>query len=315
MTSSGQILEQIVDNVSKCILGKKNEIELIITAMLAEGHVLLEDVPGTGKTVLIKALSKSIQGQFNRIQCNPDLLPSDVTGVSIYHPKTESFVFKVGPVMANILLVDEINRATTKTQSALLEAMEERQVSVDGECHPLPNPFLMLATQNSVDFEGTYMLPEAQLDRFMFKLSLGYPDEDTELRMVQSQKKGHPLDELQPVTDMDTILQIQKQVYDVHIDEAVVEYGVQITRATRTHPSVRLGASPRATLSLIHASKAFAILQGRSYVIPDDLKQLAPSVLAHRLILQPESLYNGISQGSIIQSVMDQVRAPVRMER
>ncbi|MBP1992907.1 AAA family ATPase [Paenibacillus eucommiae] len=309
------VLGKLKANLESCILGKGDEITLLLTAMLAGGHVLLEDVPGTGKTVLIKALASSIQGQFRRIQCNPDLLPTDITGVSIYHPKDERFIFRPGPIMTNILLVDEINRATTKTQSALLEAMEESHITVDGELHELPSPFLMLATQNPIDFEGTYMLPEAQLDRFMMKLSLGYPDEVTEQRMIFSQSKVHPLNLLEPVLDTAGVLDMQSQVRDIHIDEAVAAYLVSITRFTREHSSVFLGASPRATLSLVLASKAFAFLSGRDYVIPDDIKYLAPFVLGHRILLHSEARLDGASVTSVLRSIFEQVRVPVRLEK
>lgn len=309
-----RIVKALTDNLETCILGKKQEIEMIITALLADGHVLLEDVPGTGKTVLVKALAKSIRGQFRRIQCNPDLLPTDITGVSIFHPKDETFVFRPGPVMTHILLADEVNRATTKTQSALLEAMEERFVTVDGETYALPQPFLLLATQNPIDFEGTYSLPEAQLDRFMFKLSLGYPDEATELQMVSDQHTQHPLATLEPVTDIETVLRLQRRTKEIHIDEAVAEYGIQIVRKTREAKEVFLGASPRATLSLVDAAKAHAFLQGRQYVIPDDIKLLAPYVLMHRLILKAESRMNGHTERSVLQQFLDQVRVPVRLE-
>ncbi|MED4603773.1 AAA family ATPase, partial [Paenibacillus validus] len=235
-----QALKRIQANLESCILGKTDEIALLLTAMLAGGHVLLEDVPGTGKTVLIKALAKSVRGQFRRIQCNPDLLPTDITGVSIYHPKEEAFIFRPGPIMTHILLADEINRATTKTQSALLEAMEERHVTVDGETYELPKPFLLLATQNPIDFEGTYTLPEAQLDRFMMKFSLGYPDAETETQMIVAQNVTHPLDTLEAVSGVEQILALQHQVKLVHLDEAVAAYLVAVSRATRNHPAVYL---------------------------------------------------------------------------
>jgi MoxR-like ATPase len=309
------ILAKLKANLESCILGKSEEIVLLLTAMLAGGHVLLEDVPGTGKTVLIKSLARSIQGQFRRIQCNPDLLPTDITGVSIYHPKDETFIFRSGPIMTNILLVDEINRATTKTQSALLEAMEEKHITVDGELHELPSPFIMLATQNPIDFEGTYILPEAQLDRFMIKLSLGYPDEVTEKRMILTQSKAHPMETLDAVASMEETLAMQAQVKEIHLDDAVAAYLVAITRSTREHASVFLGASPRATLSLVHASKAYAYMHGRDYVIPDDIKYLAPYVLGHRMILHSEARIDGATVTSVLQSIFEQVRVPVRLEK
>ncbi|NQX57778.1 AAA family ATPase [Paenibacillus qinlingensis] len=310
-----EVLARLKANLESCILGKSAEIELLLTAMLAGGHVLLEDVPGTGKTVLIKALAKSINGQFRRIQCNPDLLPTDITGVSIYHPKKEEFLFRSGPIMTNILLVDEINRATTKTQSALLEAMEEQHITVDGDLHELPSPFLMLATQNPIDFEGTYTLPEAQLDRFMIKLSLGYPSEAAEKMMIASQSKVHPMEALNAIVDTKQVLEIQEQVRLVHLDEAVADYLVTISRKTREHHAVFLGASPRATLSLVLASKAYAFLHGRDYVIPDDIKYLAPFVLGHRMILQMEARMDGVSIASVLATIFEQVRVPVRLEK
>ncbi|WP_409341414.1 AAA family ATPase [Paenibacillus sp. MBLB4367] len=310
-----QVIKQLNANLEACILGKSKEIELLLTAFLAGGHVLLEDVPGTGKTVLIKALAKSIDGQFRRIQCNPDLLPTDITGVSIYHPKNETFMFRPGPIITNILLIDEINRATTKTQSALLEAMEEGHVTVDGECYVLPAPFLLLATQNPIDFEGTYVLPEAQLDRFMMKFSLGYPDEQTENRMIIEQSKSHPLDSLTPVMTAHEVTLLQAKAREIHMDEAVGQYAVALARTTREHPSVFLGASPRATLALVQAAKAYAMLQEREYVIPDDLKALVPYVFGHRLILNAEARMEGATADSVLQSVFQQVRTPVRLEK
>jgi len=313
--SDQQTLHNIQNNLESCILGKRGEIKLLLTALLAGGHVLLEDVPGTGKTILIKALAKSIDGIFRRIQCNPDLLPTDITGVSIYHPREETFIYRPGPVMANILLADEINRATTKTQSALLEAMEERHVTVDGEHHDLPKPFMLLATQNPIDFEGTYVLPEAQLDRFMLKFKLGYPEEHEEKQMLKSQAAGHPIEGLQAVADIGFIAGLQKNVRNVHISDAVAEYIVNIVRRTREHPDLFLGASPRATIALTQAAKAYAYIEQREYVIPDDIKQLVFYVLGHRMILNPEARMAGASMVTVLQSVLQQVKVPVGLEK
>ncbi len=315
LSEESKVLERIKRNLESCIFGKKDEIALVLTALLAEGHVLLEDVPGTGKTVLIKALAKSIQGLFRRIQCNPDLLPTDITGVSIYHPKTESFMFRPGPVMTHILLIDEINRATTKTQSALLEAMEEKHVTVDGESHELPQPFILLATQNPIDFEGTYALPEAQLDRFMLKFSLGYPDEETEKRMISAQGHSHPLETLEAVTDIETVIRLQVKARQIHVSEGVHHYIVNVSRATREHPNVFLGASPRGTMALLQAAKAYALVDGRDYVLPDDVKYLAPFVLGHRLILRSESRMEGATFQTVMKSIFQQVKVPVGLEK
>jgi MoxR-like ATPase len=307
-------IDRLIENLETCIFGKRTQIELMITAMLAEGHILLEDVPGTGKTVLVKALARSIQGQFRRIQCNPDLLPTDITGVSIYHPREENFVFRPGPVMTNILLVDEINRATTKTQSALLEAMEEKHITVDGEKYELPAPFILLATQNPVDFEGTYVLPEAQLDRFMMKFTLGYPDEREELLMVSRQEERHPLQDLQPVMDIHTVSSLQKKVREVYIHDDVLRYAVGVVRQTRRHPDISLGASPRASVALIQAAKAYALLKRRDYVLPDDIKFLVPFVLAHRLVVHPEARLANKTPEAVLASILKSSFVPVRME-
>ncbi|MBB3127225.1 MoxR-like ATPase [Paenibacillus rhizosphaerae] len=309
------IIAAVRSNLESCILGKSFEIQLLLTTLLAEGHVLIEDVPGTGKTQLIKALARSMSGDYRRVQCNPDILPSDITGVSVFHPREERFYFRPGPVMTNILLADEINRATTKTQSALLEVMEERNVTVDGETYELPRPFMLCATQNPIDFEGTYMLPEAQLDRFMMKISLGYPDAATEKSLLYQHKQGQPVDRLTPVTNMDQIAEMQHEIRSIYIDEAVTDYLLSIVRRTREHASVLLGASPRASLSFLNAVKAFAFLQQREYVLPDDIKTLAPYVLAHRIILRPESRLDNVSPESVLKNILQQVHVPVAMER
>ncbi|MDR9853110.1 MoxR family ATPase [Paenibacillus sp. VCA1] len=314
-SESLQTIAAVRTNLESCILGKSFEIQLLLTALLAEGHILIEDVPGTGKTQMIKALARSMSGDYRRVQCNPDILPSDITGVSVFHPREERFFFRPGPVMTNILLADEINRATTKTQSALLEVMEERNVTVDGETYELPKPFMLCATQNPIDFEGTYMLPEAQLDRFMMKISLGYPDAATERNLLRQHNDGQPVDQLQPVTRMDKIAELQKEVRNVFIDDAVADYLLKIVRATRQHPSVLLGASPRASLSLMMAGKAFAFIQQRDYMLPDDIKVLSPYVLSHRIILRPESRLDNVSAESVVKQILQQVQVPVALER
>ncbi|GBG06056.1 magnesium chelatase [Paenibacillus agaridevorans] len=314
-TDDMQLCSSILANLNSCILGKKEEIERLLVAVLAGGHVLLEDVPGTGKTQLVKALAKSIGGQFRRIQCNPDLLPTDITGVSIYHPKQETFMFRPGPVMTNILLADEINRATTKTQSALLEAMEEGHVTVDGDTYELPQPFVLLATQNPIEFEGTYTLPEAQLDRFMMKLSLGYPSEEDEQGMIAGNRAIQPSSMIQSVLQASDVAHIQQQVLQVHVDDAVGKYLVGLIRGTREHPQVVLGASPRATIALARAAKAAAYLNGRKYVTPDDIKALAPYVLSHRLLLRTEARMNGLKAENVVDQVLQSTKVPVRLER
>lgn len=314
-TADMQLCSSILRNLESCILGKHEEIERLLIAVMAGGHVLLEDVPGTGKTQLVKALAKTIGGQFRRIQCNPDLLPTDITGVSIYHPKQEAFLFRAGPVMTNILLADEINRATTKTQSALLEAMEEGHVTVDGDTYELPEPFILLATQNPIEFEGTYTLPEAQLDRFMMKLSLGYPSESDEQQMITSMNGIHPSDRILPVMNIDDMIEIQQQVLRVHIDDAVGKYIVSLVRGTREHTSILLGASPRAAIALTRAAKASAYLRERQFVTPDDVKALAPYVLAHRLLLRTEARMNGQRAEDVIEQVLQSTKVPVRLER
>ena len=272
-------------------------------------------MPGTGKTQLVKTLARSIGGDFRRIQCNPDLLPTDITGLTIYHPREEQFQFRPGPIMSHLVLADEINRATTKTQSALLEAMEEGSVTVDGETYSLPEPFILIATQNPIEFEGTYLLPEAQMDRFMIKLSLGYPDEAHEKRMIMERGSGQSSQPVERVASIEEIIRLQRQAEEIHMDEAVADYLVRIVRGTREHEGVQLGASPRAAVSLMRAAKARALTQQREYVIPDDVKHLAVHVLAHRLLLQPAARLGGMRAESIIEDVIARTKAPVRLER
>jgi MoxR-like ATPase len=309
------LLDQIRKNMESCIYGKKEEIAWMLTAMLAGGHVLVEDVPGTGKTLMVKALALSVGGIFHRIQCNPDLLPTDITGVSIYHPKLEEFVFRPGPVMANLLLADEINRATTKTQSALLEAMEERRVSVDGQTYALPHPFMLFATQNPIDFEGTYSLPEAQLDRFLMKIKLGYPDEASEKRLVLEPSAARAAESLSAVASVEDVSNMQKLAEAIHMDTAVADYIVALIRRTRAHGSIMLGASPRAGVALASAAKAFAFLQHRSFVLPDDVKAMAPLVLGHRLHLRSEARMQGATAAGVLQELLRLLPVPVGMER
>jgi MoxR-like ATPase len=299
--------ERVVANVERVIVGKHVEVRMALVALLCEGHILIEDVPGVGKTMLAKALSKSIGCSFRRIQFTPDLLPSDVTGLSIFNQKTQEFEFRPGPIMAQVVLADEINRATPKTQSALLECMEERQATIDGTTYPMPSPFLVIATQNPIEYEGTFALPEAQLDRFMLRLRLGYPKAMEEIVILDEQKRLHPIDDLRQVLDLEELRQMQTGIKEIYVDQAVAEYIVRLVTATREHPDVYLGASPRGSLSLYRSSQALAALEGRDYVIPDDVKQLAVAVLAHRLIIKSQASLREIDPDSIVREILAQV--------
>ncbi|HEX9921629.1 MAG TPA: MoxR family ATPase [Anaerolineae bacterium] len=304
---------KIIDNVENVIIGKREQIELLLVAMLCQGHVLLEDVPGTGKTMLARSIAISMGIESKRLQCTPDLLPNDIMGVSIFLQHESRFEFRPGPLFVNILLADEINRATPRTQSALLEAMQERQVSMDGTTRPLPRPFLVLATQNPIEFEGTFPLPEAQLDRFLMRLSIGYPGNEEERQIIQSQRRAHPIESLEPVVDGQDLLTYSQQVTGIHVDESLADYILQLVQATRTHPDLALGASPRGSLALYKTSQALAALQSRDYVIPDDIKKLAPLTLAHRLIVKPESQLRGRTSASILNDIMQRTPLPLEL--
>jgi len=302
---------RIIENVSKVIVGKEDVVELALVAILCEGHILIEDVPGIGKTTLAKALARSLDCSFRRIQFTPDLLPSDVTGLYYFNQKTQEFEFRPGPIMAQIVLADEINRATPRTQSALLEAMQERQITVDGETKPLPRPFLVIATQNPIELEGTFPLPEAQVDRFLMRLRIGYPSEEEENAILLKYRKEDPLEGLEPVVSSREILEWQEVVKDVKVEGPVREYIVRVVRVTREHPAIELGVSPRGTLALYKTSQALAALRGRSFVIPDDVKYLVPYVLTHRLIINPQTRLRGRTPEEIIQEVVEGVPVPV----
>ena len=305
-----ELTRRIVDNVEKVIFGKHEEVQLAVLGLLCQGHLLIEDVPGVGKTMLAKAIAKSIGCTFRRIQFTPDMLPSDVTGVSVFNQKTREFEFRPGPVMAQIVLTDEINRATPKTQSALLEAMEERQVTVDGKTYPLGRPFLVLATQNPIEYEGTFPLPEAQLDRFMLRISLGYPTPNDEIAILDSQQYVHPVEEIGQVVTVEELIDVQEKVKEVYIDDLVKEYIVTIVNATRKHPDVYLGASPRGSLALYKTSQVRATMQGRDYVIPDDIKALAKPALAHRLIISPSARIKDVDPRIVVEDVLNSVPVP-----
>ena len=306
--SAADVIEKIVDNIETVIVGKREVIELVVMSLLAKGHVLLEDLPGTGKTSLAKGLSRSIECQFSRMQFTPDIMPSDVTGFSIYNQKTNEFEFRPGGVMSNLVLVDEINRASAKTQAALLEAMEERQVTVDGNTYQLSEPFMVLATQNPIEQYGTYPLPEAQLDRFIVKLSMGYPLMDQEVDVVLKSQAAK--ERIHSVASRETVLGVQALVGEVYVSRSVARYAVQIVNSTRTVKECSCGASPRGSLALIALSQANALMRGRTYVIPDDIKYLAPFVLPHRLMLTHEAKVNGRDARSVIESILDSVAVP-----
>jgi MoxR-like ATPase len=301
----------IRSNIARVIVGKDEVVNLALVTLLCEGHLLLEDVPGIGKTTLAKALARSLGCTFRRIQFTPDLLPSDVTGLSIYNQKTQEFEFRPGPLLAQILLADEINRATPRTQSALLEAMQERQFTVDGQTTPLPRPFFVLATQNPIELEGTFPLPEAQVDRFLMRLQLGYPSLDEESTILQRSNRAVLIEELQPALASDALLEMQRAVHDVRVEDSVREYVVAIARATRKHPAVELGVSPRGTLYLYHAAQAYAALMGRDYVLPDDVKYLTPSILTHRVLIGAQMRLRGRTPEQVIREIVDSVPAPV----
>ena len=308
--SATGIAQEIVENVCTVIVGKNAVIERALAAVIAQGHILIEDVPGVGKTMLAKSISASIGCSFKRIQFTPDLLPSDIVGVSIYNQSTGEFQFRPGPVMAQVVLVDEINRATPKTQSALLEAMEELQVTVDGVTRPLERPFVVMATQNPIEHEGTFPLPEAQLDRFLVRISLGYPTFSEELSVIEQQEQTHPIDELQAVASPGDVTGLQDAAKNVYVDSAVREYIVTLIDATRNHEDVSLGASPRASLGMFRAARGLAIMRDRDYVIPDDVKELAHAVLAHRLILSPSARMRGLQTAQVIDGLLESVAVP-----
>ena len=304
-----EMLERIVDNVETVIVGKREPVELVVISLIAQGHVLIEDLPGTGKTSLVSALAKSIDCGFNRIQFTPDIMPSDVTGFSIFNQKTREFEFRPGGVMSNLVLADEINRASAKTQSALLEAMEERQVTVDSQTHKLEEPFMVLATQNPIEQYGTYPLPEAQLDRFLIKISMGYPQMDEEVRVVLETKAAKAA--IAPVATGADILALRADAEQVHISKAAARYAVQIVSATRTMKECNCGASPRGSIALVNLARAHALLRGRTYVLPDDIKYLAPFVLSHRISLTHEARIAGRDSKAVIASILDSVAVPL----
>jgi MoxR-like ATPase len=304
------IADRIAENVDKVIVGKSAEVLLTVVGLLCQGHLLIEDVPGVGKTMLAKALAKSIGTTFNRIQFTPDMLPSDVTGVSIFNQQTRQFEFRQGPIMAQIVLADEINRATPKTQAALLEAMEEKQVTVDGVTHVLPGPFMVLATQNPIEYEGTFPLPEAQLDRFLLRLSMGYPSTASEIDVLERQQFAHPIDKLEQVVSVDELRAAQADVRKVYADPAIKSYLVELVTQTRKHPDVYLGASPRGSLALYRSAQARAALNGRDYIIPDDVKALADSALAHRIIIGPAARIKDVTSRSVVRDILASLPVP-----
>lgn len=305
-----QLAKRIIGNVENAIVGKREQLVLAVVAWLCEGHILLEDVPGVAKTMLARALARSVGCEFKRVQCTPDLLPSDVTGASIFNQKTSEFEFRPGPIFSQIVLADEINRATPRTQAALLEAMGESCVTVDGVTHKLTPPFLVIATQNPIDHEGTFPLPEAQLDRFLMRFSLGYPSMNDELQMLEMLQRGHPIDSLEPVVTADELVECQQAVRDVHIDQRIREYLLEIVHDTRDHEDLALGGSPRASIALFRTSQAMAIVRGRNYVLPDDVKRIVAPVMIHRLILKPESRLRKVTADQIVREIVAEIAVP-----
>jgi MoxR-like ATPase len=310
ITPISSLAERVTENVERVIIGKRREVELALIALLCQGHLLIEDVPGVGKTMLARSIARSIGCSFRRIQFTPDMLPSDVTGVSVFNQKTREFEFRPGPIMAQIVLSDEINRATPKTQSALLEAMEERQITVDGVTYSMERPFLVLATQNPIEYEGTFPLPEAQIDRFMMRISLGYPSAADEMHILESQREHHPVQDIDQVVSGQELLAAQDAVKGIYVDDLIKEYIVTLANASRSHPDVYLGASPRGSLALFKASRAYAALAGRTYVIPDDVKALLETTLAHRLIISPSARIKNVDARAVVEELAASVPVP-----
>ena len=302
--------ENVIRNVEKVIIGKREAVELAVIGLLCRGHLLIEDVPGVGKTMLARSLAKTVGCEFRRIQFTPDMLPSDVTGISMYNQASQKFEFRAGPIMAQVVLADEINRATPKTQAALLEAMEEQQVSVDGITHKLPEPFMVLATQNPIEYEGTFRLPEAQLDRFLLRIRLGYPAMQKEIDVLDRQQFGHPIGTLEEIVSTELVLSAQNAIQAVHMSDEIKKYIVEITSLTREHPEVYLGASPRGSLALYRASQARAALKGRDFVLPDDVKILSGPTLAHRIILGPGARLKNLTTEDVVQAVIGEILVP-----
>ncbi len=315
MTNVNATAKQIISNIEQVIFGKRQEIILSLVAYFCEGHILLEDVPGVAKTMLARALAQSVGCEFNRIQCTPDLLPNDITGASIFNPKTTEFEFRPGPLFSQILLADEINRTTPRTQSALLEAMAERRATVDGQTYQLEAPFLVIATQNPIDHEGTFPLPEAQLDRFLMRLSLGYPGRKEEGDMLERLRVGHPIDTLAPVVTADDVITAQQAIRDIHVDPKVRDYLLDLVQATRDHEDIALGGSPRASIALYRAGQSLAAIRGNDFVTPDDVKRIAVPVLAHRLIIKPESRLRKVTATSVVHEILDEVAVPTITRR
>jgi MoxR-like ATPase len=310
MTDVQEIANRVVENIERVIVGKRSAVQMTVIGLLCQGHILIEDVPGVGKTVLAKAVAKSVGCHFQRIQFTPDMLPTDVTGVSVFNQKTREFEFRRGPIHAQIVLADEINRATPKTQSALLEAMEERQVTVDGKTYPLAPPFMVLATQNPIEYEGTFPLPEAQLDRFMLRIQLGYPTKEQEIEILDRQQFDHPIDQLEQVVSVEELMAAQKAIKDIYLDTLVKEYIVEVVRNTRIHPDVYLGSSTRGALAIYRLSQARSAVFGRDYVLPDDVKALAETALSHRIIIGPAARIKDIESASLVNDILDNVPVP-----
>ena len=310
MASVQDFARRVIDNIERVIVGKRGAVELAVIGLLSQGHLLIEDVPGVGKTMLARSLARSLSCSFGRLQFTPDMLPSDVTGVSIFNQATREFVFQPGPLMAQIVLIDEINRATPKTQAALLEAMEERQITVDGVTHLLPKPFMVMATQNPVEYEGTFSLPEAQLDRFLMRITLGYPAMKDEIEVLDRQQYHHPVEDLQPVVETEEVLAAQESIKSIYVAPAIKEYIVRLMQQTRQHPDIFLGASPRGSLTLYRAGQARAALHARDFVLPDDVKAIAPAVLAHRLIMSPSARLRNVAPEDVAAAILEGVPVP-----